>query len=230
MADKKLNMKIGDSYNFENNQIRIILFDDKEVFYQTINDDNSFVYSNYRTINYYRTSLKHFYKNSHFIESLELTEKEYKTHRPDLPLRLNCFSGVFWVASGYEHENNLIDLLKSKGIDKKKIQGLNCSKVAIYPTGQQQSNKKPILLENKNGHFSGLKLIMECFRIQSEYVNPDKPYFSRYRLIPNGREEKRLSGIGMYRLGIKGNIPSYYLGGEISMMELESQKSCLVQK
>ncbi len=61
-------MKIGDSYNFENNQIRIILFDDKEVFYQTINDDNSFVYSNYRTINYYRTSLKHFYENSHFIE------------------------------------------------------------------------------------------------------------------------------------------------------------------
>jgi len=36
--------------------------------------------------------------------------------------------------------------------------------------------------------------------------------------------------LAMYRLGIKGNIPSYYLGGEISMMELELEKSLIVEK
>lgn len=56
----------------------------------------------------------------------------------------------------------------------------------------------------------------------------EKPYFSRYRLIHGGREEKRLTGIGLYRLGIKGNIPSYYVGGYMSDAELEVANNLIV--
>jgi hypothetical protein len=223
-------MKIGDLYNFTNNRIRIMMFYDKEVFYQTINEDNTLVYAKNKTISYYRTPKDYFDKNSKFIDHLAFNEKENEIHRPDLPLRLNCFSGLFWTNKSFEKESDIEEFLKSKSINQEELKGLKCSKIIIFPTSQQQSNKKSILLENKKGFFSGKELIIRCFEIQSEYVNPGKPYFSRFRLIPDGREEKRLSGIGMYRLGIKGNTPSYYLGGEISMMELESEKSLIVKK
>ena len=223
-------MKIGDLYNFTDHRIRVLMFDEKEVFYQTINEDESFIDAKNRTLIYYRTTRKYFEINSTFIKHLALTEKESQNHRPDLPLRLNCFSGLFWNNENFENEADLSKFLKRADIEIEKLDGLNSSEVVIFPTSQQQSQKKSILLQNKEGQFSGKKLLLQCFDIQSEYVKPKKLYFSRFRLIPNGREEKRLSGIGMYRLGIKGNVPSYYLGGEISMTELESNNNLIVEK
>ena len=223
-------MKIGDIYNFTENRIRILMFDDKEVFYQTLNEDDTFVYAKYKTISYYRTEREYFNENAEFIKSLEFDKQELEIHRPDLPLRLNCFSDIFWTFNKIEKNVEFTELLKSFGIEKEKLQGLNSSKVVIFPTSQQQSSKKPSLVQNKIGYLSGEDLLFECFKIQTEYINKDKPYFSRFRLIINGREEKRLSGIGIYRLGIKGNVPSFYLGGEMSMMELESENSLIVKK
>ncbi|WP_178985130.1 hypothetical protein [Winogradskyella helgolandensis] len=217
-------MKIGDLYNFTNNRIRIMMFDNKEVFYQTVKEDDTLVYAKNRTLSYYRTPKKYFEKNSEFIKHLAFTEKETEIHRPNLPLRLNCFSGLFWTNKPFEKEKEFIEFLKSADINEQELKGFESSKVVIFPTSQQQSNKKSTLLENKEGYFSGKELLFQCFGIQSEYVKSEKPYFSRFRLIPVGREEKRLSGIGIYRLGIKGNLPSYYLGGKISFMEMESEK------
>lgn len=207
-------MKTGDVFNFTENRIRILMFDDKEVFYGTVDEENTFVYTKYKTIIYYRTPRDYFDKNSSFIETSELTQKELEIHRPDLPLRLNCFSGLFWSTKSLEKETDLNNFLNSAGISKEKLEGLDNSKVVVIPNSQQQSNKKPVLLESMNGSFSGQELLKECLRIQSEYVKSDKPYFSRFK-----KDKQGLSGIGMYRLGIKGNVPSYYLGGEMSMME-----------
>ena len=202
--------------------IRIMMFDNNEVFYQTINEDDTFVDSKYSTISYYRTSKDFFYKNSKFIKHLAFTETENEIHRPNLPLRLNCFSELFWTNTSFGGEIDFNEFLKSTDINTKDLTGIESSKVVIFPTSQQLLNKKSVLLENKNSHFPGKELMIQCFNIQSEYVKSGKPYFSRFRLIANGREEKRLTGIGIYRLGINRNVPSYYLGGEISMMELES--------
>lgn len=222
-------MQIGDIYNFLNNRIRIMMFDSVEVFYQTINEDGTFVYASSRTLIYYRTPKDYFDKIAVFIKHLALTKRETDIHRPDLPLRLNCFSGLFWTDKPFEKETDFIGFFRAKEINTELFDGLNCPAFAVFPTSQQQSHKKSVLLENSNGYFLGKDLMFQCFRIQSEYVNPEKPYFSRYRLIPEGREEKRLSGIGIYRLGIKNNLPSYYLGGEISMGELESEKRWIVE-
>ena len=223
-------MKIGDLFNFTNNRIRIMMFDNKEVFYQTVKEDDTFIYAKNRTLSYYRTPKEYFENNSEFIKHLEFTDKETEIHKPNLPLRLNCFTGLFWTNKPFENEAKFIEFLKSVDISEQELKGLDISKVVIFPTSQQKSNKKSTLLENKDSYFSGKELMIESFGIQSEYVKSEKPYFSRFRLIPDGREEKRLSGIGIYRLGIKGNLPSYYLGGEMSMMELESEKSLIVKK
>jgi hypothetical protein len=198
------------------------MFDDKEVFYQTVNEDYTFIYSKYKTVSYYSSPRDYFNQNSKFVKSLEIEKQELEIHRPDLPLRLNCFSGLFWTKNSIEKKIEFYDFLNSAEINKEKLDGLNCSKVVIFPTSQLQSRKKPMLLQNTKGYFTGEELLIECFKIQSQYVNSEKPYFSRFRLMPVGREEKRLFGIGIYRLGIKGNVPSYYLGGQTPLSELES--------
>lgn len=223
-------MKPGDIYDFTNNRIRILMFDDNDVFYMTVNNLGFFDCAKYKTISYYRAPLEFFEKNSIFIDSLELSEKETEIHRPDLPLRLNCFRGIFWTTELFEKEDEFESFLNKSGISEENIEGLNISKLNIVPTSQQISNKKSILIKNNEGAISGKNLLFQCFGIQREYVKLEKPYFSRFRLIPDAREEKRLTGIGLYRLGIKGNIPSYYIGGEVSMIELESKEEYIVEK
>ncbi|MCL5247796.1 hypothetical protein M4I21_18460 [Cellulophaga sp. 20_2_10] len=217
-------MKIGDVFNFAESRIRVLMFDDNEVFYGTVDKENVLVYCKYKTISYYRTSRSYFDENSSFIKSLELTEKEKEIHKPDLPLRLNCFTGFFWSNKLFEKEIEFNDYLKSVGVNSEKLIGLDISKVVLVPNSQQQANKKPILLKSVSDSFSGQELLFESFRIQSEYVKLDKPYFSRFK-----KDEQGLSGIGMYRLGIKGNVPSYYLGGEMNMMEWEYKKARLLK-
>ncbi|WP_430907223.1 hypothetical protein [Maribacter sp. 2-571] len=129
-------MNIRDVFNFSENRILILMFDDKEVFYGTMDDENTFVYAKYKTINYYRTSRDYFDKNSSFIGPSELTEKELEIHRPDLPLRLNCFTGFFWSTKFLEKETDFYSFLKSVGIRKEQLEGLASSKVIVIPNSQ----------------------------------------------------------------------------------------------
>lgn len=204
------------------------MLDDNEVFYGTVNQDGIFDYAKCKTISYYRTPRDFFEKNSRFIDSMELSEKELEIHRPDLPLRLNCLKNIFWTTELFKNLSEFEGFLNKAGILIDNLEGINISRLHIVPTSQQNSNKKPVLIEFNEREINGKDLLFQCFSIQREYVKLEKPYFSRYRLIPNGREEKRLTGIGLYRLGIKGNIPSYYIGGEVSMMELDSKEDYIV--
>lgn len=207
-------MKIGDVFIFVGTRVRVIMFDDKEVFYRVVNNRNNFYDAKHKTLIYSRITRDYFDNNSSFIESFELTENELDVHKPELPLRLNCFTGSFWSDKPFKKESTFYSFLKSSEIQENALEGLCTEKVVIFPNSQLMSNKKPVLIENRDGSFPGPELIKACFEIQSVYVKPDKPYFSRLR-----KDKQGLSGIGMYRLGIKGNIPSYYLGGEVSMME-----------
>ena len=221
-------MKPGDIFQFTNNRIRILMLDDNEIFYGTVNQDGIFDYAKYKTISYYRTPRDFFEKNSRFIDSMKLSETEIEIHRPDLPLRLNCFKNTFWTTELFKNLGEFEEFLNKTGIQIDNLEGIEISKINIVPTSQQNSHKKPVLIESNEEEITGKDLLFQCFNIQREYVKFEKPYFSRFRLIPGGREEKRLTGIGLYRLGIKGNIPSYYIGGEVSMMELESKKEYIV--
>jgi hypothetical protein len=221
-------MKVGDVYNLDGSLIKLIMFDSNEVFQDELTEDNKLKYTQGKTVFYSRTPRDYFDKNTEFIKRSEFTTNELEIHRPDLPLRVNCFKELFWSHEHFENIETFNAFLKSHKISENKLTTLNTNKVVIYPTGQQQSLKKPILLENTNGRFSGLELLFQCFKIQQEFVKIEKPYFSRYRLIRVGREEKRLTGIGLYRLGIKGNIPSFYIGGYMSFMELEYADNLIV--
>ncbi|WP_276482203.1 hypothetical protein [Paraflavitalea pollutisoli] len=207
---------------------KILMLDDKEVFLQAVDDKNELIYAKYKTQIYARTDTESFTNNSSLIATTGLTKQEECIHRPDLPLRLNCFKESFWSVNKFQTLDDFKIFLGRQLVDYEKFDDLHADKVVIIPHGQQSAGKTPVLLENTCGVFDGLELMFNCFNIQYQYVNPAKPYFSRFRLAKSGREEKRLTGFGLYRLGIKGNIPSFYLGGQMSLGELESDKSLIV--
>ena len=66
------------------------------------------------------------------------------------------------------------------------------------------------------------------FNIQQQNVNPKKLYFCTLQTYNEKQRGKYLTGFGLYRTGIKGNIPSYYLGGYMSLGELEIDKSLTI--
>jgi len=221
-------MNIGDVYSLSGANQKVIMFDEFEVYYDELIEDDKLKYSRAKTTFYTRTPRVYFDTNSVFVKHSKFTIEEEEVHRPDLPLRLNNFKQPFWSSETFSNINDFKSFLNVFDINTRNLKDLNTKRVVIYPSGQQQSLKKPILLENNTGSFLGVELLYRCFEIQREYVKVSKPYFSRFRLIQIGREEKRLSGIGLYRLGIKGNIPSYYLGGYMSSMELESDETLIV--
>ena len=200
-------MKVGEEYLYFQKKQRIIMFGSNEVFYDEIAIDNSLKYTKGKTVTYSRVSRDFFDKNAILI-STSVSEKELLIHQPHLPLRLNCFKNIFWT----------------KDINLKDLENLNCNKVVIIPIGQQISFKKSIILESSNNLFEGLELLYHCFNIQYKYININKPYFSRFRSAAKENNLNKLSGIGIYRAGIKSNIPSYYLGGSVSLLEFESKR------
>ncbi len=207
---------------------KILMFDEREIFYGIVNESYELEYANSKTLIYTRTTADFFKTNSTLLLKSDLTKQELTIHKPDLPLNFNCFRETFWTTQYFEKIEDFKTFLTQHEIDYKKFDSLYTDKVVIFPHSQQSSAKNPVLLENTVGYFDGLDLMYKCFNIQHQYVNSKKPYFSRFRLINIGREEKRLTGFGLYRLGIKGNIPSYYLGGYMSLLELEIDKKLIV--
>lgn len=216
-------MKVGEEYLYFQKKQRIIMFDNNEVFYDEIAIDNSLKYTKGKTAIYSRVSRDFFDKNATLIRD-SVSEKELLIHQPYLPLRLNCFKNIFWTNEYFKTISEFRDYLISQDINLKDLQNLNCNKVVIIPIGQQISFKKAVLLESSNNLFESLELLYHCFNIQCKYININKPYFSRFRSKSLENDLNKLSGIGIYRAGIKNNIPSYYLGGSVSLLEFESKR------
>lgn len=150
-------MKVGDVYNLKGRLHKLIMFDSNEVFHDELTEDYKLKYTQGKTVIYSRTSRDHFDKNFEFIKQSEFTTKELEIHRPDLPLRLNCFKEIFWSHVHFDKIESFHAFLKSHKISENTLTSLDTNKVIIHPTGQQQSLKKPKLLENTNGNFSGLE-------------------------------------------------------------------------
>lgn len=205
-------MNSGDVYRYFGDNCKVIIFDDRDVFFDVLKDGDS-VFGNHKTISYYRIPRTFFEENASLLSVGELTLDERNRHRPDLPIRLNCFEKISWSFNPVADTRQLLDILSAHGIKESQLQGLKTDQVVIFPISQQISAKAPKLLKNSDGHFSGPDLLLSCFQLQRAYVKPDKPYFSQFRLIPGGREEKRYYGIGLYRSGLKGGVPSYCIGG-----------------
>src|SRR5690606_17674896 len=78
--------------------MRVIGFDEMEVFYDCLWPDNSWTFSgNFKKrCFFYRSSTERFEQNSKKIDFLPLTNEEFNIFRPDLPLRIGKTEILNW--------------------------------------------------------------------------------------------------------------------------------------
>ncbi|SDT87572.1 hypothetical protein SAMN05444156_0322 [Verrucomicrobium sp. GAS474] len=184
--------------------MRVLMFDEVEVFY-----DSWWPYKSSwgftslkKRISYYRTSTATFLARSKSLRIEPFTDAEREAHRADLPLRL-CRSARFqWSSQAFKTFEDFSQAVKSaapmfhSNVSKA---DLPISKIALCPVGPKGSSKRGVLVETKKQvGFSYLELLWHAHTIQSSYV----------------RESK--IGVGLYRLGLQGGVPSYYVWGSQS--------------
>jgi hypothetical protein len=182
-------LKLGEIYKteFDERPFRIIGLDDYEVFYDCLWSDNNWTFSgNFRGKSFfYRMATDIFKSKSEFIEQQELTEKELKYFRPDLPMRIGRTKKINWNSN----DSNGIEKLESE-FSKRKI---NADKIVLVPFDKKGGYQKGQIIENGTG-LSEFDIILKAKEIQ-ESVN-----------------DQISNGIGFYRLGYEKELPLYSIG------------------
>jgi hypothetical protein len=178
------------------NTIRVIGFDDLEVFYDVWwEHSNKWGLEGSRSASFYRLPSKFCEVNSSVIRIEELSEKEVGILQPDLPLRTSILSKWKWDQNEYV---SLSDFELKLGSSLNELESqplLNTDKVILIPSGPNGGDKKGVIIEADDGiSFGPVEILWKAHNVQSKY------------------ETNAKDGVGIYRLGISKKIPSYYLG------------------
>lgn len=221
-------MKNGQVYDFFGDRVKVLIFDDKEVFWDQCTIDNIILNSKRKSMIFQRTLRSFFVEKAVLLNDISLTNEEKEKYHSHLPLRLVCIDNIFWSHQSFSTLSRFQTFAEGQKIDFDQIDIFPLNQIVLIPSGQQQSQKTSQIVSSQQDFFSIQELLYHAFNIQQPHINQNKPYFTRFRLIKEGREEKRLRGIGLYRSGLKSGLPSYYLGGAISWNELETNDTYLV--
>jgi hypothetical protein len=191
-------MTIGEIYIFNNSKVRINQFDAIEVFYEPWNKHTvDWYYSKVKTMIFFRASTKFFSSNAVLLKNDNKDEKGLERFHTQLPMRLNRFENLFWS--------------RESQIPLKNLQGIDTPSIELFPTLQSGRHGKSVTI-NESARDGG-KLMKFAYTIQAPFVKDKDSRFIITTLAPVGKNHKYYSGIGIYRLGLKGNKPSYYIGG-----------------
>lgn len=125
---------------------------------------------------------------------------------PHLPLRLLRYPNLFWSESSFNSIKDFRNFCKSQNIQIDDNIVLNTQEVYLDPISALGRTYNGSLLQSirKDG-FTSEELLFHAFRIQSKYVRPKQTSIQYERYGPIH------SGIGLYRLGIRSNKPTYYI-------------------
>lgn len=194
-------MTIGEIYNFNNSKVRIIQFDEIEVFYEPWNEQNGeWYFSKTKTLTFFRISTNFFSINAVFTENEDTNGLE--RFYTQLPMRLNRFENLQWESE---------PKLNFKTLVPNNFQGIEADSIVIFPTLQSGRPGKSELI--KEGIRNGENLIEIAYTIQAPFVKEKDSRFIITILAKEGKNHKYFTGVGIYRMGLKGNVPSYYIGG-----------------
>lgn len=177
---------------WDKSTVRVIGFDDIEVFYDAFwPHNNSWTFSgNFKKKCYfYRASRSIFEARSIHLDFMPLTEQENEAFRPDLLIRVGRTRELSW------NNFNLSTLLTLNNKDFLQ-QRIYTNKIVLIPYGNEGRLKKgkEVIADNGN-YFDCEELIWKANEIQGS-INLQKS-----------------DGIGIYRIGFENRLPSYYIGG-----------------
>ena len=152
------------------------------------------------TATYYRISASLLNERAEQIRSEPLTRIEEDVHRPDLPLRLARTPLACWSNRSFSDPEAYAVSLGPEAdsfVRTASEERINAAQLVLCPFGPKGARKRGVLVSPTQGtSFSALELLWLAQNIQSPLL----------------REPP--AGVGLYRLGFQGGVPSYYLGGQ----------------
>ncbi len=173
------------SVEWDERPFRVIMRDPIETFYDVLWPDLGWGLARARTATYYRISTKFLEHRARYLRSEPLSQKELAKHRPDLPFRFFRSRHFSW----FDDRTKLISLAAGDQV--------NAERLRIIPFGAKGGRQKAITVDSKRDHTIRLQdLVVEACGAQNAKCDDVK-------------------GVGIYRSGLVGGDPSYYLWGAI---------------
>jgi hypothetical protein len=187
--------------DWDERPIRVLAFDDIEVLHDCWWPHlNRWGLSQLRgKASYYRFPTGLLRSRAVCVRVDRLTPAELAVHRPDLPLRLCRFPDLHWTKDRYPTIASYASAVEKASprlrIDPVRV-ALDLPAVVLMPFGPKGSRKRGSVVKARSASgFSALELLWLSHNLQSQYVKDWR------------------NGVGIYRSGFEGGVPSYYLWG-----------------
>ena len=169
--------------SWDNRPIRVLQTDAMETFYDAEMEEFGWVIAKARAAIYYRTLTRLLEETASVASSQPFSPKEEKKYRPDLPMRLFRHYDADWC----DKLSELTALEDDFSIP--------AHEVAIIPFGAKGGATKPVKLKISDGGSLTLRKVIEAAHSAQQSKCVD------------------VKGVGLYRSGFVGGVPSYYLWG-----------------
>ena len=182
------------STNWDERPIRVLAFDDYELFYDCYLPElkNWSRSGNIRTFDFYKISSEYFLANSKQIGILELSEQEHLKFKLNFPFRF-CRIKEFNFSDFETTVNNLQNYKFENDFDM-----IFNNKIILSPRTKKGAFMKGEIIEVKNIK----ELLTKAKELQEMARNLD------------------FNGIGFFRSGVINKLPSYYIGEYIDLANI----------
>ena len=177
--------------------IRVLAFDEIEVLYDTWWETLGWGWRNARRNAAFGRTLTAMVVARPRLRVEPLTEKEMALLRPDLPLRLCRHRNLNWGDLEADSPDDLQRKLEARKISITPGPALSAARIEVFVQLGEFSERfaRGTLLAEHGGEFSTHELLWKCQR-----------FFRAQNLEAD-------DGVGLYRSGVMGGHPSYWLGG-----------------
>ncbi|GIJ16645.1 MULTISPECIES: hypothetical protein [Micromonospora] len=154
-----------------------------------------------RSVNYYVTSTETVYAKAAYLRDMPLSDTEAQVHRPDLPFCLAACEVMQWTDS----HPSAGEFERSRAECCGEVQDeTGMTEVYLSPFGPKGGDKRGVRVAAEGGATLTVgELLWKAMAIQFPLLASRNP----------------VRGVGLYRLGLQGGIPSYYLWGSRSRLD-----------
>lgn len=180
---------------------RIVVFDEKLVFFDTWDDASSSwdMQLLERTAWYMGLPVPIFFQGASFVRTEPLSSEELRVHRPDLPLRLAQSQSMEWPMGVPDSlDDFVVQIGNVQEAENFRETVMNAASIYLCAFGAKGGMKPPVLITAINGKaFSTQEVLWRAAQLQAA----------------SSGTTSAVEGVGIYRAGIVKKLPAYYLWG-----------------
>jgi hypothetical protein len=181
-------------------EIRILTYDAYEILYDVKLISVGWKFQNLKKYVKFSRSPNNFKNASYEFQNLmPLTDAELQIIRPHLPMRLGRIPELSWLDPMFENQEQIQAYLEDKHTHLL-TEKIETDKIYLQARYRLKNTKADTLITADNGKY---------FTIPELIFKANQIYSGVYKITGEG--------IGIFRSGIKGKLPEYYIGEYIDL-------------